>query len=367
MSIKIPTNLLHRLDENQIKVAGLNVKCIPSNVRVRNIKWDSMKLSSGIGKEGNLVVVEAISDSGSVTTIENQDGVFQRIYKGDRFVAVLANRFSGTSELGGVPQKGIRINNGLKLQLLSRAGIVGVLEALPPAKIHQGPFNVKVLGLLFKNSKPVDLIELCGGLHDDLEKSAPVVLICGTSAEVGKTTTSVSLIRALKLEGLKVGGVKISGSGGMAETFNYRDAGAFPWLDTEDVGIPTTYTTPERFTKAIYTTFNYLNSKNPDIIVGETGGDPIESNIPSFLSDNKLMQYVKAIVVVSSDVLGIMGIVTYLRKFAPDIDIFLADPKDRNQLSTRNRVKEQLPELIMFNSINISEVQKVVQKIIKKI
>lgn len=367
MKKRIPVNISYRLEDSKIEVAGINVKCIPSNVRARNIDWASMRLSSGVGNEGNLVIVEAMADSGSVTTIENQNGVFQRIFKGDKFVAVLANRYSGTSEFGGIPLKGIRIREGLKLQLLSRAGIVGILNALPPMKVHQGPFNVKVLGLLTKNKKPVDLINLCGGLDDTLEKSAPVVLICGTSAEVGKTTTSVSLIRSLRAKGLKVGGIKISGSGGLAETFNYRDAGAYPWLDTEDVGIPTTYTSRERFTRAIYTTFNYLNSEKPNIIVGETGGDPIESNIPTFLSDKNLMQYVKAIVVVSSDVLGMIGIISYLRNFAPDTPIFLADPKDRNQVSTRERVKEQLPDFIMFNSLNINEVSRVTQRVLKQI
>ncbi len=363
---QIPQVIADRLINHKIEVAGIPVKCIPSNIRPKNIRWSSVKISTGVGREGNLVLVEAVSDLGSITTIENQSGVYQKIYKGDKFVAVLANRYSGTSESGGVPENGINIRNGTEIHLLSRAGIVGIITGIPPAKTQHGPFRLKALGLISRKGKPLDLIELNGGHHKTLNPSAPIILVCGTSAEVGKTTTSVGIIRALIAEGLRVAGIKVSGSGGLAEKFNYRDAGAFPWFDAEDVGLPTTYTSPERFIKGTYTLFNYVNSCNPDIIVVETGGDPIESNIPTFLSDQSLMECVKAVVIVAGDVLGMMGMATYLREFAPNIQMFIADPKNKNQVSTRNRVKQVLPNIRMFNSLNLFEVRKIVQKVLSK-
>lgn len=105
--------------DNRVEIEGLDVKCVSSNVRPADLPWRDFQLISGIGREGNLVVVEAMADDGVRTSIENQFGRDERIYKGDRFVAVLANRHSGTSESGDVPEEGINICGGAELHLLA--------------------------------------------------------------------------------------------------------------------------------------------------------------------------------------------------------------------------------------------------------
>ncbi len=356
--------IAERLTGKGIEIAGVSVKCVSSNVRRPDVAWNQMQLIPGRGREGNLVVVEALSNAGSTTHVENQQGRDERIYQGDRFVGVLANRHSGTSESGDVPSDGIEITGETELHLLSTGGIVGINTGIP-ARMRQEPLRLKPLGLVAEQGKPVDLIELSGGHHETLGPSAPIVLVCGTSAEVGKTTTSTGLIKALSREGLQTAATKFSGTGRMRDILNLRDAGASPWLDFPDVGLPTTYTSPERFSKGVYTLFNYLNAGAPDVIVAEAGGDPIEGNIPTFLADPALMQHVKAMVVVAGDVMGMMGAVAYLRHYAPATPIFLTDPKDRNPVSTRERVRHELPGLPIFNSLNPTEVQGIARQIIQ--
>ncbi|MBI4130187.1 hypothetical protein HY468_02635 [Candidatus Roizmanbacteria bacterium] len=189
-------------------------------------------------------------------------------------------------------------------------------------------------------------------------------MVCGTSAEVGKTTTSTGLVRALKEQGLQVAGTKFAGTGRMRDMMSLRDAGAFPWIDFPDVGLPTTYTSETRFKKGTYTLFNWINGgyPKPDIIIAEAGGDPIEANIPTFLRDPALIRNVCAIIVVPGDVMGIMGTVSYLRQFT-DSPLFLTDPKGRNPVSTRDRVRQELPGIPSFNSLDPSEVHAVAKQI----
>lgn len=348
----------------KIEVEGISVKCISSNIRRPGISWNSLRLVAGKGMEGNIVLVEALTNTGSTTHVENQQGRDERIYQGDKFIGVLANRHSGTSESGDVPAGGMDIHDKTELHLLSTGGIVGVNTGIP-ARMRQEPLRLKPLGLVVENNgKPLDLMDLCGPQHETLHPSAPIIIVCGTSAEVGKTTTSTGSIKALSREDLQVGGTKFSGTGRMRDILSLRDAGAMPWLDFPDVGLATTYTSAERFTRGIYTLFNHINLGKPDIIIAEAGGDPIEANVPTFLKDYNIMQYVKAFVIVAGDVMGMMGAISYLRQYAPTTQVFLTDPIGRNPVSTRDRVRHELPGISIFNSLNPVEVSSIAQQIL---
>lgn len=347
-----------------VEVGGISVKCIASNIRRPEKDWNfGLEVVQGIGKEGDLVVVEALSDSGSTTHVENQTGRDERIYRGDKFVGVLANRFSGTSESGEVPNEGIRFCDDTIVHLLSTGGVIGINTGIPQ-RMRQEPFALKPLGILHKDGKSFNLTEICGPWHESLRPSAPIIFVCGTSAEVGKTTTAAFLIRALRIEGRQTAGTKFAGTGRMRDILSLRDAGAFPWLDFPDVGLATTYTDPERFRKATYTLFNYINAGNPEIIVAEAGGDPIEANVPTFLNDQEIMKYVTSIVIVAGDVMGMMGTVDYLRRYT-NAPVFLADPKDRNFTTTRERVRQELPGMPIFNSLRPDEVREITRKIVQ--
>lgn len=359
-----PTPRIHeRLTGRKVEVGGVEMKFVGSNIRRPDIQWNSLQLMPGRGKEGNLVVVEAMSDDGFRTTVEDQQGRDERVYKGDRFVGVLANRHSGTSESGDVPPEGINIQEGTELHLLSAGAVVGIKTGMP-SRAGKEPLPLKTLGLVAQNGKPLDLIELCGPHHEKLNPSAPIIMVCGTSAEVGKTTTSVGIIKALNNGDTKVAGTKFSGTGRMRDILSLRDAGALPWVDFPDVGLATTYTSPERYTKGMYTLFNFINEGKPDIIIAEAGGDPIEANIPTFLANKDLMKNVKAIVIVAGDVMGMMGTVDYLKQFEFDIPLFLTDPKDRNTFATRERVRQFLPNIPIFNSLNPEETRKAVEQML---
>ena len=363
-----PGYLLHFPDHSLVGkrsvIGGVPIKCISSNIRQADIAWDSYEIIPGIGKEGNLVVVEALSDNGFRTEIEDQTGKNIHISKGDTFIAVLASRHSGTSESGDVPIEGISIKKGIELHLLSAGGIVGIKSGVPAG--HKEPMRLACLGLVAKNNKMIDLISLRSDAHQ-LKSSAPIVLVCGTSAEVGKTTTATSLIRALADQGLNVAAAKISGTGRMRDILALREAGASMVLDFPEVGLATTYTSAERYIPAIHNLFYYLNNARPDIIIAEAGGDIIEANIPTLLKNQQLMQHIKALCLVSGDVLGMMGAVTYLKQYVEEIPIYLTDPKGRNPVTTRARVAHELPNYTCFGPLNSTDVNVLAHQLTKEL
>ncbi len=347
-----------------LEIEGIPIQCVTSNVRTEGIDWGSMTLVQEPAAEGSLVLVEAMGDTGSKVQVENPYGRDERVYKTSKFVGVLANRHSGTSETGEVPDEDVVIGPSTELHLLAPSGILGVVTAIPPGLVQE-PFRLKPLGLVASpDGKPLDLVELSGGHDDSLNPSAPIVMVCGTSAEVGKTTAAAGLIRAMSAQGARVAGAKFSGTGRTRDILSLRDAGAYPWADFPEVGLATTYTSAERFTSGTYTLFNRLNAdpSAPDLIVAEAGGDPIEANVPTFLKDPALMSNVQAVVIVSGDVMGMMGTVSYLRQFT-DAPLFLTDPKGRNPLSTRERVRQELQSIPIFNPLDRAEVSLAAQQI----
>ncbi|MBI5123618.1 hypothetical protein HZA75_07205 [Candidatus Roizmanbacteria bacterium] len=74
------------------------------------------------------------------------------------------------------------------------------------------------------------------------------------------------------------------------------------------------------------------------------------------------MRNVRAIVIAPGDVMGMMGTVSYLRQFT-NAPLYLTDPKDRNPVSTRERVQHELPGIQIFNSLNPAEIYAIATQI----
>lgn len=350
--------------EYSTEVGGIAVKSIASNIRRQSsVDWAEVDVGYGKGEEGDLIVVEAISDSGSTCYVEDRNSREARLYKGDRFVAVLANRYSGTYESGGLPPGGIELSEDTVLHFLANGGVVGELSGIPPW-MEQQPFALRPLGLIYNDGKKLNLTDLCEPWHENVESLPPIVLICGTSAEVGKTTVGASLIRSLKRTSDKVAATKLTGTGRLRDIRILGDAGAYPWMDFPDVGLATTYTSPERFRKAIYTLFNLINRYRPDIIIAEAGGDPIEANVPTLLADERIMQYVKGLILVASDVMGMMGAYNYIRNYT-NVPIFLTSPKDKNPIAIRKRVNRELPGITIFDIFDQTETEDIANLLLR--
>jgi dethiobiotin synthetase len=366
MSSSVPTSTFKERGTEAFMLERIPVKCIASNVRPANLAPETLHIQSGsgqIGHEGDLILVRAITDGGSTQHLENRWGRDERIYQGDVFIGVLANRHSGTSESGDIPKAGLKLSQDTELHLLSVGGVVGVASWVPSWK-KSSPMRLQPLGLLSSDRRTaLNLEQLCGGSDSQLRSSAPIVLVCGSSAEVGKTTVTSKLIKAISESGTRVAGIKIAGTGRLRDILHFRDAGASPWMDFVDAGLATTYTDARRYKKAIYGLLNAVNLRQPNLIIAEAGGDPIEANIPTFMQDAAIRTHLAAVVVVPGDVMAAYGTVSYLQSQGLTLPTYISSPKQRNEFTSNKRLRGLLPEATVFDPANDQEIRRIVENI----
>ena len=327
----------------------LQVKAVASNVRA----LDRARLaacsvdSDWPAAEGVVLLLQTLADAGSIRSLENQQGREVALYRGDRFVGVLAHRRSSTSEYGEVPP-GVGPGAPRELDLLSHGGVVGRGLSIPPARAAGGFTRVRVLGALAQQGRALRLRDLCGCPPEPgpdapprrRQPAVPTLLVCGSAAEVGKTTTCAALIRALKRRGLVVGAAKLTGTGRLRDILAMRDAGADHALDFPELGLATTYTAAQPVLEAAREILGRLDASGCQVVVAELGGDIIEANADALLADPRIAGRCRAIVHVAGDVLGILGAAALYRRFGLRQPIQPTLPKGRNPLGTVERLRE---------------------------
>lgn len=327
----------------RIEVCGHTVKAVVSNIRRNDVDWSEYSLVlEGMGREGDIVLLEVLDPSGSTKKVEDYYGRDQALARGDKILAVLGHRHSGTSEYGGIPEEGWDITRSPEIDLLCHGGIVGRVQSIP-SRMGKHPTQLQIHGILSLHGKSLNLKDLFPPWENTLKPSAPIIANCGTGAEVGKTTAAASLIKELKSRGLRVAATKLAGTGRYRDLLGLRDAGADIFLDFPDVGLPSTYTSSERYLPAIKTLINKLNQDKPDIIVAEFGGDIIEANIPNFFGDSQLRPLVRAVVHSASDIMGMRGSLDYFDKWQMgNLPKFVTYPIGRNQKGSQARIEDHV-------------------------
>jgi len=322
------------------KLKDFNIKVISSNIRNKNVLLADFDVEEGRGQEGDIVLLNVLSNYGAYTEVQNQDGWLVRLFKGDYFISVLGNRESSTFLVGGIPDEGIEIKRGLILSTLSGAAIIGECYNVPEY-IERKALSVEVVGLVQKNGKNINIKDFAPQWINSLPKTPPQVVILGTSSETGKTILSTKLIDLFKKKySLKVASAKISGTGFLKDILKHRNAGATPGLDFVDIGLVSTYTKSERYIPAIKTLLAEISKNNPDLLVIESGGDIIWANVPTYLQDSEITKNIAAFIIAPNDILGVLGVLHFLEKWElTKIPVFVSMPL-RNNLGSKLRLKK---------------------------
>jgi hypothetical protein len=94
---------------------------------------DNITVEAGVGQEGDMVLVEAMSDTGAYKEMEDLNGHGMRVYKKQRFIDVLGNRESSKYLVGGLPEGGLPIleNGDTTVHQLASGGIMGICKESP--------------------------------------------------------------------------------------------------------------------------------------------------------------------------------------------------------------------------------------------
>lgn len=315
------------------------IKCAASDTRFDQ-PHDGVVVAHGVGREGDLVLVEALASSGAYKDVENLEGRSMRIHAGQRFIAVLGQRESSQCLVGGVPEDGMD-TRATELHLLTNGGIVGTCRCWPR---YMGPaLPLTCLGLLCRDGRTINAADRVDRWCPELTSSAPIVLVAGTAAEAGKTTVSARIIGDLsRRHGMRVAGTKLAGTGCLEDVLQHLDAGAQRVLDFPDVGLPSTYTSPERYVPAIRTLLERLNEGAPDVIVGELGGDFIWANIPTLLQTPDVVRHVVGMALLPLDVVAGIGAMRLLEEWGVTVPVHVVIPHLRNPEAARLRIRRFL-------------------------
>ena len=285
-----------------------------SSVTSRVDLEDIAYFGRGIGREGDVILVEALRSYGAVSYIETPSGRLAKIHMKDKLLGVLGNRDATRAIVGRIPRRGIKVTRNIRLHLLCAGGVIG--KAISFVIRHGSPLPVRPIGLAYNDEGKIINIKDYGiPWRKHLGRTPPIVMLVSTSMESGKTTAAVEIIGHLtKIEGYKVAGVKLTGVARMRDILRMKDAGANPCFSFVDAGLPSTTTIRHKVTKAAKGILHKVSEANPDIIVAEMGGSILGEGVPYILEDHEIMKNVKAIILSALDEVGAYGGVKLLRE-----------------------------------------------------
>lgn len=276
-------NLGRSIDNQRVKVIS---SCVRNPAALFADKTVLVPQNSS-PRDGDLVLVRCLSSCGAYNHVEDLNGMPVRLFHGDVVLLVLGTRRSGTSLLGEVPTT--LLQAGDTLDLVAQGGLAARCTGVPayygsqalPLEVIAFPraLSGKVLNLDDNPLIPLVPKEL-------LKHPKPLLFVCGTSAEVGKTTMICNLnlsIKALRPT-LRTAAIKGCGTGRSRDALNYLAANYNVVTDFVDAGLPSTYGVSEtKFRSVLHTLIQHC-SERADLVVVEIGGDFLEGHAPAALS-----------------------------------------------------------------------------------
>ncbi len=294
------------------------------------------------GGEGDVCAFQLQSDGGAIA-VEAVTGRAMMLAPGDLFLATPGYRESTRWVVGGIPTKGLIPGNSY--WVLSDSGIVGELIGDSPRdKGHLG--QAKYLGLVHDGGRGLNIGQFAArGGRSKSDHGAPLFLVLGTSAEVGKTTAGIAIMQSLRRKGYaSIVTLKASGTSSVGELSAYLDFGATQAFDCVDFGLPSTYPSERAgidtvFNKAI----DICLSLPVDAVLIECGGDILGANVPVFLHCLRRKRVDAKVILAAADAFGALGAKQILGEIGFTIDLITGLCTDTPTLRQRTEARCGIP------------------------
>lgn len=316
-----------------------------SSVR-RMPSLDVIRCVETAGLEGYVCLFELSEDAAPIV-LESETGRGMALAPGDLFFGTPGYRESTRWVVGSVPSGGLR--PGSSYWVLSESGVVGELigdSPLEKGHLAQVTYRGAVLG---DDGEVLDLrrFAIAGGGKTD--HGAPIFLIVGTSAEVGKTTAGTAVLRSLRRQGrTAVTALKATGTSSLTEILRYRDFGAVQAFDCVDFGLPTTYPSGRDGMDALFDhALDVTLSIESHAVMIECGGDILGANVPIFLECLKRRRTGIKIILAAADALGALGAKQLLGEIGLSISMICGPCTDTPTLRERTQSLCGIPAMNM--------------------
>lgn len=250
--------------------------------------------------ESGDVMLAGLERIGKNTGLELTNGRRCNLHKGDLMAVVLGHRYA-TRQF-----EGYATTDGDECDLLSMGGLAGSV-----ATKHVGipdPTRLRVLGSICDSAgQPLNLRRfepVCPVIMRD----PPLIVVCGTSMDSGKTYTAMSIVVGLRKQGYQVASIKLTGTATGRDLWSMQDAGANPALDFVDAGFASTYLAPlHELLRAHDLLCAQAAARGADIIVMEIADGLLERETAALLQTCNFTRTVDAWVLAATEPLSAVG------------------------------------------------------------
>lgn len=300
--------------EQYRRLNSLSPFLVAANIR-GDLDTHGCFVAPGHGQVGDLVIGTVIPRPGHSTTIIDQRLKPHIIDEPQRVVAVLGPRDSSTHVCATIPPEGLNVSDGRRVHWVAgESGIVGCLEReAPENSVHDVETALDFLcdGLVMDSQEQVVNIRDFSVKPGNAEVSVPIVFIAATSSESGKSVLAGQVIQQLSGRGIRVGALKVTGTGGVLDSLHHRRSGAFAVLDNVNAGLITTHGEPAEVHEKIPLIFREMERQGADMIIAELGGDLLSANNPEIFGIGELIDKAVMMLVISNDALAAVGVNTF--------------------------------------------------------
>ena len=210
-----------------------------------------------------------------------------------------------------------------------------VPETLRPCAMVAGGGIASHVTAAHSNMKPPTAVTPVGVLGDRMgkplnvadfavaavpERRAPLVVICGTSMNAGKTSVLAAIVRGLTHGGLRVGAVKATGTGHGKDLWMYRDSGAAGVLDFTDAGFSSTYMVPvDAIERAADHLVSAVESVGCDVVLMELADGLFQTETRELMARPSFRTNTSGVVFAATDAMGAVSGVHRLATYGHNV------------------------------------------------
>lgn len=297
------------MDLNPYKFIASSADPLMRKTAVEWIRAQEMEPSAGWA-----VAVRVLGENDTYGSLELGTGDVVKLKAGDTFVGVLGDRRASKAYGGRVPAS---LSTGDVLTMLNLGGVIGQLES--DYEELRAPIPVEVLSVATLHGIPLSIRDAGLPLRSSFTQPIPLVAICGTAMDVGKTTAATRLIAELAGLGFEVYAAKAAGVACLKDVHAYKKAGAREALSFLDCGFPSTVGVKNiaPILKGLFSHMGEESSFSSKAIGVVELGDGLLGHYGSiqFFLDPEIRENLTACVLCAADWVGVYGAREILKLF----------------------------------------------------
>ncbi len=264
-----------------------------------------------VPRNGDVVYGEVIH-IGEHSSLENKSARIHMIHNGTPGIFVFGNRYAPDYYEGFVPD-----HASDTADLLARSGIIGIVKN--KNALRKDPTRIRILGYVCdENERVLNTREHPIAAPKQTVKKfprSPLILICGTSMNSGKSVAAAACCRALSTSGFHVRATKVTGTASLKDILHMNDAGAIHYADFTYLGYPSTYGLPEREMVEIFNKLDLRYANNPkNYWVVEFADGIIQRETALLLQHPEVRRRIHRLIFCARDAFGAIGGIRVLKE-----------------------------------------------------